>query len=235
MPYDVVQNEVKEIKASAEIAGEPLVLGSVRERLQPIVDKAGALSSDFAPAVVSAKYRLATTVPLKPVLVQTYTAYLAANKVDKPDIWAARDIALPASGKYAPVNIAIWDSGVDTALFADRVVKEGGKPAVIAFDRFEKPGEHRADGDSRRAARPAAADEVDAEGLLRPAVEHRHARGERGQEVPVDVAAGEVQDRRSRRSTLPATTSTARTSPASRSPAIPTRGLPLRASSSTGT
>ena len=139
MPYAVVQNEVKEMKASAEIIGEPLILGSVRERLQPIVDKAGALSSEFAPSVVSARYRLATTVPLKPVLVNVYSSYLAANKVDKPDIWAKRDMALPASGKFAPVNIAIWDSGVDTALFGDRVVKEKGKPAVIGFDRFEKP------------------------------------------------------------------------------------------------
>jgi Subtilase family len=139
MPFAVVQNDVKEIKASTELVGEPLIIGSVRERLQPIVDKAGALSSDFAPAVVGAKYRLATTVPLKPVLVQTYTSYLAANKVDKPDIWTTRAIALPASGKYAPVNIAVWDSGVDTALFADHVIKEGGKPAVIGFDRYEKP------------------------------------------------------------------------------------------------
>jgi hypothetical protein len=108
MPFPVVQNEVKEIKASAEIVGEPLIVGSVRERLQPIVDKAGALSSEFAPGVVNAKYRLAATVPLKPVLVQTYTSYLAANKVDKPDIWKARDISLPASGNYAPVNIAAW-------------------------------------------------------------------------------------------------------------------------------
>lgn len=139
MPYGVVQNEVKEIKASAEIVGEPLVLGSVRERLQPIVDKAGALSSDFAPAVVGARYRLAATIPLKPVLVGTYSSYLAANKVDKPDIWAAREVALPAGRNHAPVHVAIWDSGVDTALFADRLVKADGKPAVIGFDRFEKP------------------------------------------------------------------------------------------------
>lgn len=139
MPYAVVQNEVKEIKASAEIVGEPLIIGGIRERLQPIVDKQGSLSSDFAPAVVNARYRLATTVPLKPVLVSAYGGYLAANKVDKPDIWVARDVALPAGGKYAPVNIAVWDSGVDTGLFKERLVTEKGKPAIIGFDRFEKP------------------------------------------------------------------------------------------------
>ena len=139
MPYLVVQNEVREMKAGAEIVGEPLILGGIRERLQPIVDKTGALSSEFAPSIVSSRYRLATTIPLKPVLVETYTAYLAANKVDKQDIWAARDVALPASDRYTPVNIAVWDSGVDTALFGDQVIRERGRPVVIGFDRFEKP------------------------------------------------------------------------------------------------
>ena len=46
---------------------------------------------------------------------------------------------LPAGRDYTPVNVAVWDSGVDTALFRDRLVTDGGKPAVIAFDRFAKP------------------------------------------------------------------------------------------------
>jgi hypothetical protein len=139
MPYAVVQNDVRELKASAEIVSEPLVLGGLRERLQPIVDKSGALSSDFAPAVVAARYRLTSTIPAKQPIVDALAGYLAANKVDKPDIWAARDVVLPAGRGYVPVNVAVWDSGVDTALFRDRLVTEGGRPAVIGFDRFEKP------------------------------------------------------------------------------------------------
>jgi subtilisin family serine protease len=139
MPYAVVQNEVREIKAGSEILGESLIVGGLRERLQPIVDKAGALSSDFAPAIVNARYRLTTTVPLKPVVVQAFSDYLAKHKVDKPDIWAKREVALPPGRKSAPVNVAIWDSGVDTKLFGDQVVKQDGKPVVIGFDRYEKP------------------------------------------------------------------------------------------------
>jgi subtilisin family serine protease len=139
LPYAVVQNEVKQMKASAEIVSEPLIVGGLREQLQPIVDKAGALSSDFAPAVVSSRYRLAATIPAKQPMVDALGGYLAANKVDKPDIWAARDVALPAGRPYAPVNVAVWDSGVDTALFRGRIVADGGKPAVIGFDRFAKP------------------------------------------------------------------------------------------------
>ena len=139
MPYDVVQNEVKEAKAGAEIASEALTLGYVRNVIQPTVDKAGALSSDLAPVVINAKYRLVASLPLKPTLIDTYGRYLAAHKVDKPDIWAARNVRLPDAKPYAKVNVAVWDGGVDTALFADRLVKDGGKPAVIAFDRYAKP------------------------------------------------------------------------------------------------
>jgi hypothetical protein len=140
MPYDVVQNEVKEGKAGAEIASEALALGYIREALQPAVDKAGALSSDLAPALVNARFRIVALLPLKQTLIDAYGAYLAAHKVDKPDIWAARDVQLAPGKGSAPVNIAVWDSGVDTTLFRDKLVTSAdGKPAVIAFDKYANP------------------------------------------------------------------------------------------------
>ena len=141
MPYPTVANTIKEVNQGAELVGENLVLGRIRDVLQPTVDKAGALSSDLAPAIVSSRYVLVTRLPLKQTLISTYGAYLAANKVDKPDIWAARDVALPPGRNYAPVNVAVWDSGVDTALFPGRVVMDGGKPAVIAFDLRSEPAQ----------------------------------------------------------------------------------------------
>jgi len=140
MNYDVVQNEIKEAKAGTEILSEALALGYVNNVLQPTVDKAGSLSSDLAPVVVGARYRLVFALPLKDTLVETFSAYLAAHKVDKPDIWAARSVELPPGRAHAPVTVAVWDSGVDTALFKDRVVMEApGKPALIAFDKYANP------------------------------------------------------------------------------------------------
>jgi subtilisin family serine protease len=140
MPYDVVQNEVKEAKAGNEVASEALALGYLREAVQPTVDKAGALSSDLAPIVVNARYRIVAQIPLKEPVVGALSAYLAAHKVDKPDIWAARDVKLAPGGKGTPVRIAIWDSGVDTSLFGGEVVKgTDGKPAIIAFDKYANP------------------------------------------------------------------------------------------------
>jgi subtilisin family serine protease len=140
MPYDVVQNEVKEGKAGLEMMSEALALGYVNNVLQPTVDKAGSLSSDLAPSIVGARYRMAVLLPLKAGLVDAYASYLAAHKVDKPDIWAARDVALPPGRDHAPVVVAVWDSGVDSALFKERVVTgAAGRPALIAFDKYSNP------------------------------------------------------------------------------------------------
>jgi len=65
MPYPTVANTIKEVNQGAELVGENLVLGRIRDVLQPTVDKAGALSSDLAPAIVSSRYVLVTRLPLR--------------------------------------------------------------------------------------------------------------------------------------------------------------------------
>jgi subtilisin family serine protease len=140
LPYPVVENDIKNAKTGAEIMGESLVLGNVRDVLQPVVDKAGGtISSELVPGIVAARYALVARLPLQQTLVDTFTAYLAANTRAKPDIWAARSVELPAGRSYPPVPIAVWDSGVDAALFPGRVVEEGGKDAYLAFDRYDDP------------------------------------------------------------------------------------------------
>ena len=139
MPFEVVSNEVKSAKSRTETLGETLILGRVREVLQPTVDKTAALSSELAPALVGARYGLLMNLPLKSSLLAAYGQYLAAHQVDKADIWAARDVQLDSGRKAGEVRIAVWDSGTDTALFPGRLVQDGGKPAVIAFNRYSDP------------------------------------------------------------------------------------------------
>jgi len=140
MPYAVIANDTKEAKASAELIGAGRVYGYLNEVLQPAADKGGALSSELAPGLVNARYALNVRVPIKESLVAAYTTYLAANKVEKPDIWAARKVDLPTGRNYAPVVVAVWDSGVDSAIFGKQVIRDGaGKPVVIGFDKYSTP------------------------------------------------------------------------------------------------
>ncbi len=101
LPYAVIGNDIMRAKAGMETIGEALVLGRVRNVLQPVASRTGALSSDLAPGLISARYSLEFTLPLKDTLREAYGHYLAAHQIDKPDIWAARDVSLPAGRDYA--------------------------------------------------------------------------------------------------------------------------------------
>jgi subtilisin family serine protease len=140
LPRSVVENGIKEAKAGAETLGEGRLIGYLREVVQPVVDSNGALSSDFAPALVNVRLALTSVLPLKRALVETYSQYLGAGKVDKPDIWAARDVVLPPAPARKPVVVAVWDGGTDTALFGKQVLRDKrGQPAVIGFDKYSRP------------------------------------------------------------------------------------------------
>jgi len=77
---------------------------------------------------------LVERLPLKDTLNEALGAYISAHAKEKPDIWTPRDVTLEA-GKYQPINVAVWDSGVDLNIFKDRVVRDGtGQPAVLAYD-----------------------------------------------------------------------------------------------------
>ena len=140
LPFAVIANDIRQAKASAEIIGEGLIMGRTREVLQPMADATGALGSDFMPALINARLALLGVLPIKATLIEVYGAYLAQNTTSKPDIWATRDVALPEGGQYTPVTLAVWDSGVDTALFGRQVLRGAdGQPALLAFDKYSRP------------------------------------------------------------------------------------------------
>ncbi len=139
LPYPLIVNNVLRAKAGLETFGEALALGRVRTVLQPVAQAGGSLSSELTPAIVSARYALEFTLPLKATLVETYSRYLARHRQAKPDLWRARDVALPPGLPLAPVPVVVWDSGVDTALFPGRLVVEAGRPALLAFDLHGRP------------------------------------------------------------------------------------------------
>jgi subtilisin family serine protease len=134
LPFDVVQNELKSAKASVEIASDSFLLGQVQASFDPVVQKTGGLSSDLADSLPGIRLMLVERIPLKDTLDEALGAYLSAHAKEKKDIWAAREVTLPSGQKYQPVNVAVWDSGVDLAIFRGRVVENSGQPAVLAYD-----------------------------------------------------------------------------------------------------
>lgn len=135
MPFTVIENEVKQSKSGAEMMSKSLFIGSIQAGMDPALKKNnGTLSSDMAHSLPGIRFTL-EVIPLKETFVEAYGSYLAAHQVAKQDIWAARSAQLEPGKGYAPVNVAVWDSGVDSKIFSDRLVKDkSGKFELIAFD-----------------------------------------------------------------------------------------------------
>lgn len=122
LPFDVVQDNIKQSKGSFEIMNRTLMEGSIEASVQQTLDKSnGEMSKDIALGLIGQYFTVNTLLPLKEEIVAVYTAYLDAHQqAKKPDIWAERDFALTEKDGKEPVVIAIWDSGTDADIFAPK-------------------------------------------------------------------------------------------------------------------
>jgi subtilisin family serine protease len=121
LPWPVVGTLIKQEKSSFEIITPALILGSIKANVEPAVAKRHSLSNDLAWGLVQDRFLLKREIALMPPMLAVLKQEVAANKVEKSDIWAARDVTLTQAQKLTPVNVAIWDSGSDLPLFPGRV------------------------------------------------------------------------------------------------------------------
>jgi subtilisin family serine protease len=118
MPFEVVQDNLKRAKGRTEILSRALILGSIESGVQPTLDKTGGdMSYDIAARLVGSTFSLDYYLPSAATFNEVYSGYIAANVREKIDIWEARKVVLEAATEATPATIAVWDSGVDVALF----------------------------------------------------------------------------------------------------------------------
>lgn len=129
LPIDLVRDNIQAQKGRMEIMSPALLTGMVQSQLDPVVAGAGEVSSDLAGQIVGLGSAMRTVLPLREELVAAYAGFLAAGQEDKPDIWAARDVALEGRADLQPVTIAIWDSGVDVDVFPGRLFTNAAEKA----------------------------------------------------------------------------------------------------------
>jgi subtilisin family serine protease len=121
LPWDEVQDPVKASFARSRVNTRAAVIGDVKTELDPAVKKSGTLDNREAWDLVSARNDLKFIVPLEDLRADVLRRYIAEHNVEKPDIWAAREVTLSPDQKLAPVLVGIWDSGIDVSLFPGRV------------------------------------------------------------------------------------------------------------------
>jgi len=138
LPWDVVQDSVKESYAGSRLYTKAVAVGNVETELDPAVQKSGALDNQEAWDLISTRDDLQSGIPLLHARAQVLKEYIAAHNVVQPDIWAAREVTLTKEQSLSPVLVAIWDSGIDVTLFPDQLFTDP-KPTAsgthgLAFD-----------------------------------------------------------------------------------------------------
>jgi len=117
LPWDIVQENVEEIKGSLEMLSENLIMSIVEGQFDPVVERTGEVSNEIARRIVNLRYAMSVTLPIKETIVSILARHIAANRIEKPDIWQERYVELDASDGLTPVVVGIWDTGLDIDVF----------------------------------------------------------------------------------------------------------------------
>lgn len=158
MPWPVVKNDV--IASRAETAPRPHLretyVESVRAYIDPGVAKSGRLDRRTASDLIDAQAGMLAMLPHMADFHAALDAYIRAHEHDPAgsNFWHERNVALDDAQGLAPVNVAIWDTGADLALFAGQLWANPNEQADgrdddgngfiddvhgIAFDEDERP------------------------------------------------------------------------------------------------
>lgn len=119
LPWEVLQDDIKGTYADTRVYSRSMAVAGVKTDLDPSVQKSGALDNQEAWQLISIRNGMRFFIPLETILGEVLKPYIAAHKVEKPDIWAAREVTLTKDQKLTPVLVAIWDSGIDVSLYPD--------------------------------------------------------------------------------------------------------------------
>jgi subtilisin family serine protease len=138
LPWSSTQETIKGLRTSFELLSPDLLEGSAKSDLDPQVAKTGGLDLPGAESLLDMRVEEKFYLPLAKPALAVLSPYIAAHDVQKPDIWAAREVTLTSDDKLTPVRIAIFDSGVDTSLYPGQLFVDphpnGHSPHGLAFD-----------------------------------------------------------------------------------------------------
>jgi hypothetical protein len=147
LPWGVAQDAVKSERSQTQILSPKVLEAALKSSAD--VQAAQTQSVDLATASILLHFRVALKFdyPLRAEIIGALTPYIQAHTENKPDIWAGREVNFTTADKLTPVNVGIWDSGVDTALYPGQLFADTDPTAApaphgahgIAFDTEGKP------------------------------------------------------------------------------------------------
>ncbi len=137
LPWEEVRQAVARDRALLDLTNEHVVPSWIRSRSPEPDSKAeeGVISLPVADRMIFERVLLTLILPVKNEFMQALESLAEAHQpADRGtplpvDIWKSRAVSLKGDERLTPVVVAIWDSGVDTSVFPDRLyVNKREKP-----------------------------------------------------------------------------------------------------------
>ncbi len=120
--WAVVGDDLIALHAAASLPDNPaLDIGYLGREVDPGLHRNGAIDGQAAANVIWLRAYRSQLLPWNDDLAQVLASHIAANRSERPDFWASRNITLDTRDNLSPVVVAIWDEGFDPALFPGRV------------------------------------------------------------------------------------------------------------------
>jgi hypothetical protein len=94
LDWSVVGDAVRETESSLEIRTPGLVIASLKHNIDPVVQQAASVSDADAAAILRSRQYLQVIQPVQAQLAEVLKGYIVAHNVEKPDIWAEREVTL---------------------------------------------------------------------------------------------------------------------------------------------
>jgi subtilisin family serine protease len=121
LPWAPIQDRVKGLKASYQILTPDLFVSQLKVHGDPEALKYKVIDFPTASDLVDLRVAIKFAIPLKTQIEAVVTPYIDAHNIQKPDIWAAREVTLTADQKLTPVRVAVLDGGLDVSLFPNQL------------------------------------------------------------------------------------------------------------------
>jgi len=128
LPWEAVRQAVARNRALLDLTSERIIPTWMGPRPEPDPSHDdGTVSLELADQLIFQRLLLTLILPVKNEFMQEFQSYADAHQSKDPattlpaNIWRSRAVTLKGDEKLTPVVLAVWDTGVDTSIFPDRL------------------------------------------------------------------------------------------------------------------
>lgn len=127
-PPEVIREEVLVRYARIQVTSPAYYAGTAVGYVDPLYEAKGSL--DLLQGLTLAYWRMEalSLPPCREPIAHVLSDWLNAPEHQARDIWADRAVSASDISNPQPVVVAVWDSGFDTTLFADRLALDPAEP-----------------------------------------------------------------------------------------------------------